>query len=268
MLTPQYLLPIHAEIVVDLFAGGGGASTIRKRLFLVARCDGLPIVWPQPTHAQPTKAGKVPKGLQPWRTAAECIDWSIPAPSIFERKKPLAEATCRRIAKGIQRYVMEAEKPFIVTPEFTERRESQHVLKATAKRPDATDRDTPAISSPSVGSMGAGQAADAAPAGGFVPTLIQTGYGEREGQAPRALDLHKPLGTVVAGQKHALVSAFLAKHYTGVVGSNLADPIATVTSVDHHSLVSANLIHLGHGQTDAGFISVTHDAPQQREIAA
>ena len=76
------------------------------------------------------------------------------------------------------------------------------------------------------------------------PTLVQTGYGEREGQAPRALDLGKPLGTVVAGQKHALVSAFLAKHYTGVVGSDLAEPIGTVTSVDHHSLVASNMVKL------------------------
>ncbi|WP_230683992.1 hypothetical protein, partial [Streptococcus pneumoniae] len=68
-----------------------------------------------------------------------------------------------------------------------------------------------------------------------VPTLIQTGYGEREGQAPRALDIGKPLGTVVAGQKHALVHAFLAKHYTGVVGSDLRDPMGTATTVDHHS---------------------------------
>lgn len=84
-----------------------------------------------------------------------------------------------------------------------------------------------------------------------VPTLIQTGYGERSGQAPRVPGLEKPLGTVVAGQKHALVSAFMAKHYTGVVGSDLADPLATVTSVDHHSLVAANLVHLGHGEQSA-----------------
>jgi len=82
-----------------------GAPTIRKRLFLVARCDGKPIVWPAPSHG--------PK-LIPYRTAAECIDWSIPCPSIFERKRPLAENTLRRIAKGIQRYVIDAKEPFIV----------------------------------------------------------------------------------------------------------------------------------------------------------
>lgn len=175
----------------ELRACDYGAPTIRKRLFLVARCDGLPIVWPTPTHAKPDAKGKVPAGMKPWRTAADCIDWSIPAPSIFERDKPLADATCRRIAKGIMRYVVEAEQPFIVP--------------------------------------------------GVAATLVQTGYGERPGQAPRVPGLDKPLGTVVAGQKHALVQAFLAKHYTGVVGHELDKPTGTVTTVDHHSLVTAHL---------------------------
>lgn len=184
----------------ELRACDYGAPTIRKRLFLVARCDGLPIVWPTPTHAKPDAKGKVPAGMKPWRTAADCIDWSIPAPSIFERDKPLADATCRRIAKGIMRYVVEAEQPFIVP--------------------------------------------------GVAATLVQTGYGERPGQAPRVPGLDKPLGTVVAGQKHALVQAFLAKHYTGVVGHELDKPTGTVTTADHHSLVTANLIHMGHGIRD------------------
>ncbi|MCK6435999.1 DNA cytosine methyltransferase [Rivihabitans pingtungensis] len=177
--------------------------TIRKRLFLVARCDGQPIVWPQPTHAKPDAHGKVPKSLLPWRTAAECIDWSIPCPSIFERSKPLADATCRRIAKGIMRYVVEATQPFIAPT-------------------------------------------------GHSNTLVQTGYGERPGQSPRVPGLGKPLGTVVAGQKHALVTAFLAKHYTGVVGSSLADPTGTVTSVDHHSLITAHMVTIDNQSSQGG----------------
>jgi DNA (cytosine-5)-methyltransferase 1 len=78
------------------------------------------------------------------------------------------------------------------------------------------------------------------------PTLVQTGYGERQGQAPRVPGLDKPLGTIVAGAaKHALVAAFLAKHYTGVVGSELRAPLGTVTTQDHHSLVSAQLVGCG-----------------------
>lgn len=79
-----------------------GAPTIRKRLFLVARRDGLPIVWPAPTHGAPDSLGVQRGKLAAWRTAAECIDWSIPCPSIFDRARPLAENTLRRIARGVQ----------------------------------------------------------------------------------------------------------------------------------------------------------------------
>jgi DNA (cytosine-5)-methyltransferase 1 len=86
-----------------------GAPTIRKRLYLIARCDGQPIVWPKPTHDR----DGAPLSQRWWRTAAECIDWSIICPSIFERKRPLAENTQRRIARGIDKFVMGAAEPFI-----------------------------------------------------------------------------------------------------------------------------------------------------------
>lgn len=205
-----------------------GAPTIRKRFFLVARCDGQPIVWPEPTHAAPDSLAVQAKKLKLWRTAAECIDWSIPCPSIFERKKPLADATCRRIAKGLVRYVIEAKQPFIVS-----------IANWSGESIRGVDKPLSTVT--------------AHPKGGHhalvVPTLIQAGYGERPGQSPRVPGLDKPLGTVVAGgTKHALVTAFLAKHYTGVVGSDLSAPIGTVTSVDHHSLVAAHLVHMGHGE--------------------
>ncbi|MDN3525676.1 DNA cytosine methyltransferase [Halomonas sabkhae] len=202
-----------------------GAPTIRRRLFLVARRDGLPIVWPKPTHADPA-APSVRRGkMKPWATAAECIDWSIPCPSIFDRERPLADATLRRIAKGVMRYVVESGDPFIVKVNHTAswydafRGQSLHdPLQTVTVSPGFT-----VVS----------------------PTLIQTGYGERAGQAPRALDMHRPLGTVVAGgQKHALVSAFLAKHFTGVVGDDLRRPVPTVTATDHNALVAANLVNL------------------------
>lgn len=101
----------------SLNAADFGAPTHRRRLFLIARRDGEPIVWPERTHGDPVKIGDSPlfgEPLKPWRTAAECIDWSIPCPSIFERKKPLADATLRRIAMGIKRYVLDAARPFIV----------------------------------------------------------------------------------------------------------------------------------------------------------
>lgn len=90
-------------------ASSYGAPTSRERLFMIARCDGQPIVWPAQTHAK-----KPAKGQKPLRVAAECIDWSVPCPSIFKRKKPLAAATLRRVAKGLRKFVLESADPFIV----------------------------------------------------------------------------------------------------------------------------------------------------------
>ncbi len=243
----------------ELRACDYGAPTIRKRLFLVARRDGQPITWPSPTHAQPDAKGKVPPGLKPWRTAADCIDWSIPAPSIFNRARPLAEATCRRIAKGIVRYVYQAAQPFVAP--FPAEAQHEPTRPSTLRHPSGPSLHPGQCNGEHVwnndhrGNMGAAGMADriSAHAGAVaaqatdrahIATLIQTGYGERPGQAPRVPGLDKPLGTVVSGQKHALVSAFLAKHYTGVVGSDMAAPTGTVTTVDHHSLVTANIVKM------------------------
>lgn len=216
----------------ELRASDYGTPTIRKRFFMVARCDGLPIVWPEQTHYQ-----KPEKSQQGWVPASSIIDWSIPCPSIFERKRPLADATCRRIAKGIMRYVVESANPFIVS-----------IANWSGESIRPVDEPLSTVT--------------ANPKGGHhaivVPTLIQTGYGERPGQAPRVPGLDKPLGTVVSSQKHALVMAFMAKHYTGVVGSDLNAPLGTVTSVDHHSLITANLVHLGHGEGKCGTKRFSH----------
>jgi len=181
----------------ELRACDYGAPTSRKRLFLIARCDGQPITWPAPTHARNPKRGS---GLRPWRTAAECIDWSIPCPSIFERSRPLADATLRRVAAGIQRYVIDAAEPYIVRIGHTGHGDSGKTRGIHEPLSTITSKAEHLL---------------------VAPTLVQTGYGEREGQAPRVPGLDKPLGTIMAGgAKHALVAAFLAKHYTGVVGSD------------------------------------------------
>ncbi|HET6631563.1 MAG TPA: DNA cytosine methyltransferase [Rhodanobacteraceae bacterium] len=179
-----------------------GAGTSRERLFLVARRDGEPIQWPEPTHG--------PDCAQPYVTAADCIDWSIPCPSIFTRKKPLADATCRRIARGIKRYVLGAAEPFIV------------------QCANANSNGVAASSVP-LGTV------TGWPRGGahavVAPTLVQSGYGEREGQAPRAQDLQQPLGTVVAGGvKHALAAAHLVKFRGQSDGAPVSDPLPTITS--------------------------------------
>lgn len=247
----------------ELRACDYGAPTIRKRLFLIARRDGLPIAWPAPTHGNPISEAVKSGKLKPWRTAAECIDWTLPTPSIFERTKPLADATCRRIAKGIMRYVVNAAEPFIV-PISHSGDTRVHGLDEPLRTITGSSRSTHALVAPVLTEHANASSPRCMPAdeplrticaqtkGGhhalIAPTLIQTGYGEREGQAPRAPGLDKPLGTVVAGgAKHALIAAFLAKHYTGVVGADLRDPAPTVTSVDHNSLVTSNLIKLRGG---------------------
>jgi DNA (cytosine-5)-methyltransferase 1 len=204
-----------------------GAPTIRKRLFLVARRDGLPIVWPQPTHGAPDSLPVRQKKLKPWRTAADCIDWSIPAPSIFERQRPLANATLRRIAHGIKRYVLDAPRPFIV-PVTHQGDDRVHDSREPLRTITSAKRGELALA---------------------VPTLVQTGYGERPGQAPRVPGVEKPLGTAVGGQKHALVMAYLAKHFggqpqDGKTCTSLARPAPTVTARDHSALVTSNLVKL------------------------
>ena len=187
----------------ELRACDYGAPTIRKRLFLIARRDGMPITWPTQTHGDPKSEAVKSGRLKPWRTAAECIDWNLPTPSIFERARPLADATCRRIAKGIMRYVIEAAHPFIV--------------------PVSHNAHAP-----------------------FAPVLTE----HANASSPRCMPVDEPLRTICAqtkGGHHALVAAFLAKHYTGVTGSDLRDPLGTATSVDHHSLVTSNLIKLRGG---------------------
>jgi DNA (cytosine-5)-methyltransferase 1 len=253
----------------ELRACDYGAPTIRKRLFLIARNDGEPIVWPEPTHGDPKSAAVTSGKLKPWRTAAEIIDWSMPCPSIFETSeeimakfglravRPLQPATMARIAKGVKRYVLDAAKPFIVnlTHQGGDRTESVEDPMMTVT---GAHRGEKAVAVPFVTGVGGrmGQTeprnadapvqtltakadsvvvtpfVSAAQHGGssreagepihtiaasrkdqnqiIVPTLVQTGYGEREGQEPRVPGLDKPLGTVVAGGvKHALVAPHL-----------------------------------------------------------
>ncbi|RKR46264.1 DNA cytosine methyltransferase [Paraburkholderia sp. BL17N1] len=243
----------------ELRACDFGAPTIRKRLFLVARRDHLPIVWPTPTHGDPKSAAVRTGKLLPWRTAAECIDWSVPCPSIFERARPLKDATLRRIAKGIMKFVVNSADPFIVSYYTADDRFRGAPIDAPLGTTTTANRF--AVVAPTlmhVTHHGADRTADITGPLATVTgahrgeqalvsaTLIQTGYGERAGQEPRVPGLDKPLGTAVAGGvKHAVVSAFLAKHYGGVVGTGVDVPTGTVTTSDHHSVVTAQLVGCG-----------------------
>jgi DNA (cytosine-5)-methyltransferase 1 len=231
-----------------LVAADFGAPTTRKRLFVVARCDAQSIRWPAPTHGR----GRA----HAWRSAAECIDWSLPCPSIFERKRALADATLRRIAAGVRRYVLDAAAPFII-PVTHPRDARVHGVDEPFRTVTAANRGELALVTPFVArtDMHQSNAGCVFPpsdplrtvttSGGFAlvaPTLITAGYGERPGQTPRVPGLEKPLGTVVAGGRHhALVAAFLSKHYTGVVGQQPELPLGTVTVREHYSLGTAVL---------------------------
>lgn len=215
-----------------------GAHSTRERLYVVARFDGQPVVWPEQTHAKAPKSGQ-----QRWRPAHECIDWNIEGKSIFDRPRPLADATMKRIAVGLKRYVLDSAEPFIAP------------LRGTSP----AHRSTHSINAP-LSTVSAGGTHHAL----IMPTLVQTGYGEREGQAARALDLGAPLGTVVAGGiKHALASAYLvqAGHGEGKGQSkrrshgvnDIAGPIGTITaSGGGQSLATAFMV-----QANGGF-NTTH----------
>lgn len=241
-----------------------GAPTSRERLFMIARCDGQPIVWPEPTHAKSPA-----KGQQKWRTAAECIDWTIPSKSIFGRKKDLAPATLRRVAKGMRKFVLDAANPFIV-PIANWSGESVQ----SADEPLRTVTSYPKGGAFSVVSpvlVGAGgpmysgkPVAVDQPVGTLMTqnhravaaaALVQLGNGDKPGSAPRSADLAQPLGTIMAsGGKYAVATAFMAQMNGGfntTAAKSIEDPMTTVTNTgSQQQLVTANLVHL-RGNCDA-----------------
>lgn len=332
----------------ELRACDYGAPTIRKRLFLIARCDGKKIVWPKPTHGKPDDADVIAGRKEPWRTAAEIIDWSLPCPSIFDTTqqvfekhglravRPLADATMSRVARGVDRYVLKAKKPFLVSVAHGYsggRREypiddpmatvtsggiSHAVVTPSvirfntgatghdAREPLATVtansfKKRPGGAAPlgviapvlSYAQQGGANRSVADPAHTITasskdqnvllaPTLIQTGYGEREGQAPRSLDITAPLGTVVAGGvKHALAVPTLVG-CGGRAGQSRPrggdEPSATITAKADVCVVSAFVAqHNNDSRRDGGVnpgrpatepLSTITANPQQGVIAA
>lgn len=226
-----------------------GAPTIRKRLYMVMRNDGLPIVWPKATHGPAGSVGVRKGKLLPYRTAAECIDWSIPCPSIFDRKRELADATKRRIAHGIMRYVVNAAEPFIVPVTHTQTSPRVHptseplrtITTANGGEFAVSDvRLAPHVTKFRTGSIGSAadlpmptvtangepaRPAGAMPLGVAGATLVKMGNGEREGQDPRALDPAKPLGTITAkGSQAAAVTAALAPLVDRQFGASTSRP--------------------------------------------
>ena len=333
----------------ELRACDYGAPTTRKRLFLIARCDGQKIVWPESTHGP---------GRLPYYTAAShVIDWSIPCPSIFDTSeeimakfgiravRPLAENTMARIAKGVKRYVLDAARPFIVDVAHSSispsggRRWGSGIHDADKPMGNVTaggiqqgivlphitkfqsgavgseiDKPIPTVTANSFIKRPGGAAplglvtahVAAAQQGGssrvadepihtitaspkdqnqiIAATMVQTGYGEREGQEPRALDIEAPLGTIVAGGgKHAAVSAFLAQHNNDrkpsggsypKPGRPATEPLSTVTVTgSQQAVVSAGLMNMKGSDRRMTSVeepnpTVTADGTHQAEVRA
>ncbi|HBT3052878.1 TPA: DNA cytosine methyltransferase [Klebsiella aerogenes] len=258
----------------ELRACDYGAPTIRKRFFMVMRCDGKPIVWPEATHGDPKSPAVLAGKLAPWRTAAECIDWSIPAPSIFDRKKPLAENTLKRIARGIQRFVIDSASPFIVKCNHTSTKTSYDCFRGQAlSEPLQTITKTHgyAIAVPHLTKFRTG--ATGQPVTEPVPTVTAgtsrrpggnghalgvveaaitpflAGNGGSEYQAkPRPLD--KPAHTILKESRACFVAPVIARQFGASIGHRADVPNATITAGGggKSQLVTPTLIQMEYGE--------------------
>ncbi len=213
----------------ELRACDYGAPTIRKRLFLIARCDGRPIVWPRPTHGDPNSQAVKLGRLEPWRSAAEIIDWSKPCPSIFDAAsdikdkynlkavRPLAENTLKRIARGTDKFVIKNARPFIM----------QAFGGGYTGAGSDINKPLPTITAKDHNWL-------------VMPFLSQ--YHSYKSDGARGQTLDRPLLTIDTNPRYALTAAFLAKYYSATVhGSSLTEPIHTITTKDRVALVETHL---------------------------
>lgn len=236
-----------------------GAPTTRKRFYLIARCDGKPVIWPEPTHADRRSKAVKDGLLLPYRTAAECIDWSILTQSIFDRKRPLADNTMKRIARGIIKYVIENPEPFIVTVNHGSdsfRGQGIHEPLNTVTAKNGYGIIAPVMTA--IGQTGFSDDRSYSidePIRTIVskneqllvaPTLIQY-HNETTENEVRGQEVKEPIMTVDTSNRYALASAFIAKNYSGGytgAGSGAEEPMHTITAKDHNSLVAAHVMTL------------------------
>lgn len=237
-----------------------GAPTKRRRLFIVARRDGLPIHWPEPTHG----AGRLPL-----RTAAECIDWGLECPSIFERKRPLKPKTLWRIARGLERFVLNNPAPYIVRY-HGERREGEGprvesvddplptqttanrfglVVPSIMKFRGDSHSSDPEEPMPTITAGNGTRPAGAGHALGLcVPTIV--GVGGRSGQSP-ATSPAAPLGTTTAKGDRALVIPAIVEMNHMNAPRPVDEPLGVVTTQHNRHQLVLSLLQVGHGGDDA-----------------
>ncbi|MBF0169076.1 MAG: DNA cytosine methyltransferase [Alphaproteobacteria bacterium] len=255
----------------ELRACDYGAPTIRKRLFLIARCDGLYPVWPEPTHGKPDSPEVQSGKLKPWRTAADIIDWSIPCPSIFltkeearalRIKRPLEEATMRRIFRGLKRYVIDNPRPFIV-PVTHQGGDRCHDSAQPLRTITTAKRGEMALVLPHLMTMrNAGKPFNEADkpthtvtAGGAGLALVEAFITKfRNGSVGHAAD--EPLHTVTCSHSDhhpggaaplAVVMPWMAQHNLGVVGHEASEPVSTITQTGSQQMLAAACLSQFHG---------------------
>lgn len=263
----------------ELRACDYGAPTIRKRFFMLMRRDGKPIVWPEVTHGDPKSDAVLAGQLEPWRTAAECIDWSIPAPSIFGRKKSLAENTLKRIARGIQRFVIESASPFIVKCNHTTTRGKYDCFRGQALddplqtitkthgyaiavphltkfRTGATGQEVtdplPTVTAGTSRRPGGNGHALGIVEAELAPFLAGNGGSEYQAK-PRPID--KPAHTILKESRACVVAPVIARQFGASIGHRADEPSATITAGGggKSQLVSAFLAkHYGGNYQGAG----------------
>lgn len=229
----------------ELKACDYGAPTIRKRFYLIARNDGRPIVFPAPTHGKG-------KALKPYRTAAECIDWTLPCSSIFGRKKDLAVNTQRRIARGLDKFVIKNPRPFIMQMNFenapqdinkplsTHTAVNKHYVVEPKVQPyimsnntNNACRDTrdplPTITTGNRNFL-------------CTPSLIQYHSERGEGEV-RGQKTDEPIMTIDGSPRYALNACYLSKYFSGErqKGADITEPLPSVTAVDHNAAVVVHL---------------------------
>lgn len=240
-----------------LTASDFGEPTTRNRFFLMARKDGLPIIWPEATHGNPKLVKASAGKLQPWRTAGENLDFTIECPSIFDRKKPLAEKTLARIAKGIQKFVVDAgDSAFLVkTNHGDEGFRGQSIHEPIQTVTSKLGTGMAAVSLTKFNENSLGQAANE-PLATVMAGAARFGVVEAELQEASfvatidhtstkdtAQAMDQPLSTVVSKARHIKVAALL-KHFTGVVGQTMDKPLPTITATDHNSVMEATAVHI------------------------
>lgn len=254
----------------ELVAADYGAPTMRKRFFMIARCDGEPIVFPEPTHA-PAESEEVKAGLlKPYVGAYTQLDFSLPCPSIFDSSeeikekygiravRPLAPKTMERIARGLKKFVLDNPEPFIIQCNHGGERRPNNIRESM---PTITGKHGYEIVEPTFAPY-MGTNTTNHPGGNckdpihtittgnqqclISPTLIQY-HSETAKDEVRGQSIEEPIMTVDSSNRYGLVTSFLHKFYDGGykgAGETLENPLPTVTSWDHNSVVTANLIQM------------------------